>query len=286
MRALGEVNGMNYFAFRATFCQMGGYLGKQVIGPKDPSALNQILQGCSFRATKDDWIDLPKKIYLTRDVEMSPQQQRHYKEMKTEFLTMIAEQEIDANMVITQMLKLQQISSGFIMDASGVAHRIEGPDTKLAVLHEVLEESTGKVLIFTWFRETTRVLGETLRESHRPAMIGGGMVSGQILEQVERFNNDPSCRAMVCQIQSGKYGLTLLGGEGPDRCSTTVFYENSFSLDARLQAEDRNHRIGQDKPVVYVDLVASAIERVAINALRKKQDVAAAVIDNRQLFGV
>jgi SNF2 family DNA or RNA helicase len=80
-------------------------------------------------------------------------------------------------------------------------------------------------------------------------------------------------------VQSAKYGLTLLGGPGADRCATTIFYENDFSLDARIQAEARNHRIGQDQPVVYVDLLTSDIDRVVVRALTKKQDVATSIID-------
>lgn len=285
MRVLGEFSGMNYFVFRNVHCIMGGYLGKQVMGAKDPGALNAILGRVSFRAKKDQWLDLPKRIYTTRQVELTKEQRRHYDNMKKYLITMIENQEIDAQMVITQMLKLQQISSGFMLDENGKAHVIPGGNPKLDVIRETMDEVTGKVLISTWFRESTRVLAEAL-ERHHPVVIQGGMAPDHLTGVKNSFDTDPDCRVMICQIQSAKYGLTLLGGEGDDRCATTIFYENGFSLDSRIQFEARNHRIGQDRPVVYIDIVTSDIDRVVVRALTKKQDVAAAIIDNIKVLGV
>jgi SNF2 family DNA or RNA helicase len=279
-RCLGECSGMNYYVFRNTFCQMGGFLGKQIMGPKKEKVgeLNALLNRVSFRAKKDDWLDLPKQIYTTRHVTMTKEQQKHYNHMKKFLITMIANKEIDAQMVITQMIKLQQISSGFLIDAEHRVHAIPGGNPKLEILDEIMDEATGKVLIFTHFRESTRSIREHLNRFN-PALIEGGMAPEVIRGQRDKFEHCADSRVMVCQVQSSKYGLTLLGGPGEDRCATTVFYENSFSLDSRIQAEARNHRIGQDKPVLYIDLPASDIERVVVKALHKKQDVATAIID-------
>lgn len=278
LRCLGQFSGLNYYAYRNLFCTMGGFMGKQVMGAKDPAALNEILRLISFRAKKDDWLDLPKQIYTTRNIVMSREQQKHYDLMKKYLITKIAEKEIDAQMVITQMLKLQQISSGFIIDETHKVHAIPGGNPKINALDEIMEEATGKVLIFTHFRESTRLVMEHL-EKYIPMVIQGDMSPEELDNSKKAFETRSKCRVMVCQVQSAKYGLTLLGGSGDDRCATTVFYENSFSLDSRIQAEARNHRIGQDKSVVYIDLPASDIERVVVKALRKKQDVATAIVD-------
>jgi SNF2 family DNA or RNA helicase len=280
LRCLNEFSGLNYYVFRNIFCQMGGFMGKQVMGanPGQVATLNGILSRVSFRAKKDEWLDLPKQIYTTRNVTMTKEQEKHYKQMKEFLLTMIANQEIDAQMVVTQMLKLQQISSGFIIDAKHEVHDIPGGNPKLALLDEIMEEASGKTLIFTHFRASTRNVVNHLIKLE-PAVIEGGMTPEELRAQRDRFDKETQCRVLVCQVQTGKYGLTLLGGPGEDRCATTVFYENSFSLDSRIQAEARNHRIGQDKPVLYIDLPASDIERVVVRALHKKQDVATAIID-------
>jgi SNF2 family DNA or RNA helicase len=155
---------------------------------------------------------------------------------------------------------------------------IPGANPKLTALDETLEEVTGKVLIFVMFRHTLSQLVAHLGP-HRAAWLRGDMKPGDIKDQVQRFAGVSECRYMVAQIQSGKYGHTFLGGSGEDRCSTTVFYEHSYSLDNRVQAEDRNHRIGQDRAVVYVDLVGPRVEKMIVKALKNKQNVADAVVD-------
>jgi SNF2 family DNA or RNA helicase len=278
LRCLGEFSGMNYYVYKNVFCKLGGFLGKQVVGVKDPAALNAILNRVSFRAKKDDWLDLPEQIYTTRNVTMTPEQQKHYNEMKKLLITMIKETEVEAQAVITQMLKLQQISSGFLIDAEHRVHQIPGGNPKLSEIEAILEEATGKVLISTYFRASVAALKDRLAE-YQPAVIQGDMTPLDLRMETDRFKKDPACRVNICQVQSAKYGFTFLGEAGEDRCATTIFYENSFSLDSRIQFEARNHRIGQDKAVLYIDLPASPIEKVVVQALQRKQDIASAIID-------
>jgi hypothetical protein len=82
----------------------------------------------------------------------------------------------------------------------------------------------------------------------------------------------------VVQSATGSEGLTLLGGPGDDRCASSIFYENSYALGTRIQAEGRNHRYGQDKPVTYFDLTCSPIDRAIIKALQKKTDLIRSVM--------
>lgn len=278
LRCLGEFSGMNYYVYKNVFCKLGGFMGKQVIGAKDPAALNAILNRVSFRAKKDDWLDLPEQIYTTRNVTMTKEQQKHYDEMKKELITIIKETEVDANIVITQMLKLQQISSGFLIDADHVIHWIPGANPKMDEVHDILEQTSGKVLIATHFRASTAALA-TLLAWYQPSVIQGDMSPLDLRMETDRFRDDPACRVNICQVQSSKYGFTFLGGPEENRCATTIFYENSFSLDSRIQFEARNHRIGQDKAVLYIDLPASPIEKVVVQALQRKQDIASAIID-------
>lgn len=276
-RFLGATGDVNFYSFRNRFCVMGGWQGKQVIGPKNEEELNGFLNEWSFRARKQDWLDLPKKIYSVRHIEMTNDQKRSYKTMKEDFMAMVEGEQVDVTMVLTQMLKLQEIGSGFLMDDEGRSIPLPGTNPKLQVVQEILEETVGKTIIFTYFRYSARLLKNTL--GVQAAVIVGGMPPGDLEIALARFKDDPSCRVLIAQVQSAKYGLTLLGGDDEDRCHTTIFYENSFSLDARIQAEDRNHRIGQDQPVTYIDLIASDIDALAVTALQRKQNVALAVVD-------
>jgi SNF2 family DNA or RNA helicase len=266
---------MNYFAFRNTFCKMGGYLGKQVVGVQNADRLYKIVDANGFRARKQDWTDLPQKIYETREIEMTALQIKHYRELKNDLYTKIQDHEIDAPMMITAMMKMQQVTSGFIMAPDGAILDLEPTNPKLNVTLETLEQIEGKVLIFCVFRRSVALLMKQLE--NRAVQLVGDMPTSFIAEALSEFNGNPRIRYMVCQVQTGMYGHTLLGG---GECSTTIFYENSYSLNARIQAEDRNHRFGQQRSVVYIDLVASPLDRVIIKALQKKIDIANAVVDN------
>lgn len=98
-----------------------------------------------------------------------------------------------------------------------------------------------------------------------------------VTSEKARFNNDPSCRAIIVQTTAGKYGHDLSGIKG-NRCSTMVFYENTYSLDDRQQIEMRNTSAFQDWTNVYLDFVSSPVERRAIDAHTKKESLVTAVL--------
>ena len=90
---------------------------------------------------------------------------------------------------------------------------------------------------------------------------------------IRKFQNDPKCRFLIGTPQTGGYGITLT------QANTVIYYSNSYDLEKRLQSEDRAHRIGQHKPVTYVDLIAEkTVDDKIIKALRKKINIASTVM--------
>ena len=281
LRWCGALNGVNPYAFRNRFAVMGGYMGKQVKGVKNEDELHQILDSCSIRATKDQWLDLPDKIYPSPlEYEMTPKQKTAYKSMLAEFYAEVNGREITAPMVIHQQMKLQQIARGFILHEGVVEELVEPKDNPaINTVVKALENVRGKTLIFAFHGYSVRVLYERLKaEGFNPVALRGGLDKEDIARRKEAFNENASVRAMVLQTTVGYRGHTLLGQAGADRCSTTTFYENTYSLEVRTQAEDRNHRQGQDTGVVYLDLMCSKIDRKPIEAFQRKTNVVDAVI--------
>ena len=286
LKFLGALKGVNFYAFRNRYCRMGGWMGKQVVGPKNESGLSSLLQEWSFRATKDEWTDLPPKLPpVIRKVELSKIESKHYKEMEKDFVTWVKGTEsVEAPQVITKLLKLQQISSGFINDEMGNPVPLVDMPSKAKELQMVLEESSGKVLVFCHFNYSVTLLRDVLAKQYNPALMVSKAMQKEfgvtMQEEKKKFEHDSSCRVFIVQTTTGKYGHTLLGGPGPDRCKNVVFYENSYSLDDRVQAEDRPHRHGQDQPVSYTDLVCSPTDKKAIVALQRKFGVADTIINS------
>jgi hypothetical protein len=283
LRFLGEIEGWNKYAFRNHFCEMGGYMGKQIKNRKNQEELAEIMARCSFRALKKDWWkDAPEKIPVTRDIVLQGAQLEHYKRMESEFWTFVEAKgdtiEIFADQAIHMLEKLQQISRGFIIN-DGVPHDLVPPtkNPALQLARNAALETHGKLIIFAIHRHTVNQLDEAM-QSFSPAVLRGGMTSADIDREKARFNNDPKCRVIIGNEAVMARGHTLLG-DADNRCSTTLFYENSFKAEMRMHAEDRNHRIGQDRAVVYIDLVASRQDKKVIKAVQTKVNLMLALAE-------
>lgn len=278
LRALNQLNGWTSVDFRNRFAVLGGVMGRQVLPEyKNGEELAGILDRCSFRALKKDWrADLPPKTYSTVHLEMTDRQRQHYRTMMEEFYALVDGDDVTAEMVITQMGKLRQISSGILLDGKREYVLEDATTPKLTAAIE-LASGPGKTIVVHHHRLSGRLLIEGMRKAKlEPAYIQGGMKPEDITEQKRRFNDDPTCRALVGQERATALGHTLLGQPG-DRCSRTVFFENSFSLYYRLQVEDRNHRGDQDEPCVCYDLVTSPMDAVVVKSLTAKKDMAASI---------
>lgn len=284
LRALGQLNGWTSVEFRNRFCVLGGFMGKQIMTEtRNGEELARILDSCSFRALKKDWrADLPNKLYATVHLEMTDRQRRYYDQMLDDFYVMIEEtgEDVTAEMVISQMIKLQQIASGFILH-EGRAVELEEP-SKNPKLRAALDlcDGPGKTIVVHYYKESGQLLINALTKAgFEPAYIQGGMTPAEMIEQKRRFNTDPACRVIVGQERAVARGHTLLGQPGNDRCTRTAFFENSYSLYFRLHAEDRNHRGDQDEPCTCYDFVASGIDEKAIEILTAKREMATALDD-------
>lgn len=279
LRALGQLRGMEPTVFKNRFAEKGGFFGKKVVGTCNEEELGRIIDSCTFRALKKDWRkDLPPKVYVPVHLEMTKRQRAHYGTMMEEFYTIIEGQEISADLVLTQMGKLRQISSCMLMD-KGEHWFFEKPgdNPKLKAVLDIIGTSPGKVIVSHFYKPSGDMLFEALhKEGLQPARIKGRMKPEEILEEKRRFNGDPECRVIVGQQDATGRGHTLMGsGLGKDRCHTMVFFENDFSYYWRSQMEDRNY--GRDEAdigsTVY-DLVTSPMDATGVDILTKKKDLA------------
>jgi len=281
LKCAGELRTTNMFAFKHRFATVGGYMGKQITGMKNEDELTAIMKRCSFRALKSDWRDLPPQTDVPVHVEMSPAQVRHYKEMAEEFYTIVSGMDVHADMVLTQLGKLRQISSGFtVQDGHTRLIDPDGKTPKLSATVDLINSGQGKVIVVYHYQDSGRQLFQRLTdEGLNPAMLKGQMKPEDITFTKHVFDTDPGCRVLIAQQTAACMGHTLLGGEGDDRCTRMIFYENNFSLRDRLQMRDRNHRGTQDQPCTYFDLITSKIEEKVIGALSAKKTMADTIDD-------
>jgi len=269
-----------YHPFRTTFCRMGGFKAKKVVGTQNEELLAAKIERYIFRASKADWTDLPPKMYTSRQYKLSPQMASQYKSMEDDFVLWLNETEnVTIDAFITKYIKLAQIQAGFIIKDDGSIVELVPPEEnpRFNLVREIIEETSGKVVVPYIHKYTSHLLLRSL-EDYCPAIIKGGMSPEEIQFNKYRFNNDSECRVILAQMRATKYGHTLLGGEELDRCSTMVFSENSFSLDDRSQVEDRIHRHGQTaNSCLYVDVWGTPLDKRITTALQAKENIAQAV---------
>lgn len=281
LKAIGLCRDQKFWAFRNTYCQMGGWEMKQVVGAKNAVQLASIMAPVVFQAKKADWLpDLPRKDYSIRSYEMSGEQAEQYAQMRDEFLLELENEVVAVDVAVAKYEKLAQIQCGFILNDDGAARELVQAEKnpRLQVLLDLVEEVVGKTVIIYRHRYAHDIL--TLYSGFdQPAYIRGGMKPEEIAAQKERFNCDPDCRIMLGQCDAIKYGHTLLGGEeARNHCSTMIFFESSYSLDTRTQDEDRIHRRGQrGENCLYIDLSGSDLDKRVVRALQKKEDLYEAV---------
>ncbi len=284
LRFIGAISGWNFVSFRNAFCKMGGFQGKQVKGIQNEARLAEILDACSWVARKVDWLKAPGVDYMNKRIEMLPNQWRTYCLMDETFMASLADGEVAADQIVTKLMKLQQIASGFIIDEDGKTHELvalEDNPKILALINLLDNEISTKITIFYHFRYSGAALRLALSR-YNTAWIGGDL---DVIGEKEKFTNDPTCRVMLAQIKAAKYGHNLMASPD-DPCFTSVFYENTYSLDDRSQAEERNQGEGQQCPVTVIDFIAAKRDELVIEALRRKEDIAATVLRYARETGV
>ena len=156
------------------------------------------------------------------------------------------------------------------------------PSNRINVLRDLISEMAAnpKVIIFCRFREDVKQVVEALRldyPDHKSVQFHGDIDSDLRSEAVRSFQEEPTVRFFVATKAAAR-GLTLTAA------TQVVYYSQDFSLEARLQSEDRAHRIGQKSSVVYTNLVArGTVDEKVISALMKKQEIANLVLDRANL---
>ena len=228
----------------------------------------------SYRALKEDCMDLPPKVYEIREVELTPEQRRMYDELVAKAVTELEGQHVVTKNVVSRMLRLHQVVLGHCADETGVVFDV--PSRRVDSLVELLEDHSGAAIIWSSYRREIDKIVARLRGAFGPRSVAEfhGGNRGTRPEEERRFLGDDSeCRFMVSTPAAGGRGNTWV------RPSLAVYCSNSFDLEHRLQSEDRNHRWGQTADrVTYVDLMArGTVEEKIVRALRRKIDLATAI---------
>ena len=275
----------SYYSFQARYCVMHS---KPVSGNRkieyplyfiNLDDLEQKMQSFTYRCLKKDCLDLPPQVWQRRNIFLSNQQRNTYEILKEQARVIIQDKQASITNKLTEISKLQQVCSGFVYSDDGKL--VELDNAKLRELLNILDEIDGKVIIWSTFRYSIELIAKEIAKKYNNNNIVVTLY-GDTKDRpsvVKKFNEDKDCKYLVSNPSVGGYGLTL------NASSIQIFFNNSYNLEERLQAEARNHRKGQtaDK-VTYIDLVAiKTIDEFILKALKNKIQISAQTLNEEVL---
>ncbi len=249
---------------------------RNLVRYKNLERLGAMVDSVGGRVLKEDVLDLPDKLYMKRYFDLSPNQLRAYQSMSETWEVKTDAGEANAMLAIVQLLRFQQIVSGFIVDEDDNLIEFDESCPRLAVLRDIVAETEGKLIIWAKFIHDVDVIMKALKEDKIEAVRYDGSTSHEDRGRaIDRFQ-DETARVFVANPAAAGEGLTL------HAATTVIYYNNSFKLYDRLQSEDRAHRIGQRHAVTYIDvLAAGTVDEKITDALRGKLNVASIITGDR-----
>lgn len=291
-------NYKNFYHFRSHYCVMGGFENKQVVKHINLDKLSKLVAPYVLRRLKKDCMDLPEKLYTQREIALTDESWRRYKELKRDAIITLSQNDmrIEPNGAV-RIMRLAQLTSGIlggfpvageesellsweiVADSSTSTQDLSFEKMQFAIEYLQNESTAQAVIVWCrWRRERERLYealaGYSIGNVYQ---IYGGQSQKERERAVERFSsvNGAGRCILLAQPHAGGLGLNLVAA------TEAVYLSNDFSLSARLQSEDRCHRAGQRHAVTYVDVLATGpngqqtVDHAIIKALRKKEDIAA-----------
>lgn len=280
---LGFPTFTSFRAYYATMIRMNLGPGRpsfdKIVGYRNLNHLTESLRPFSSRILKSECLDLPDKVYEIRQVELSDSQQKAYASLKQTAILQLEQGLLTSTSALTTINKLQQICCGHVKIDD--KQTIDLDSNRVPVLLDLLDElSDHKVVIWCAFQRDVELITWAIREKYgmeRGCVHYYGKTTDEMRRHaIHSFVNNPAVRYFV--------GTQATGGKGIDglqsSCSYAIYYSNPYSLEDRLQSEDRLHRIGQNNKVTCIDLISpGTVDERVLAALKTKKDLSHEVLD-------
>ena len=225
----------------------------------------------AVRFAISDCVDLPPCTVQARDVELSPDQNKAFKEMKQTLQIMASKGPITAANEAVLRLKLLQIACGAIYGPDREIHHVSAAP-RLKVLREIMEQCREKIIVFAPFTSVVSMLSKELRKDYSVEVINGEVSAKQRNEIFSAFMGAVHPRVLVADPGTMSHGLTLTAA------STIVWYAPTDRTEIYLQANKRIDRPGQTKATTIVQLAATAIEREIYKRLEGNESMQGLVL--------
>ncbi len=270
----------SYYSMKTRYCEIrrrkfGNRSFDEIIGYRDLDNLYQRLSKFSSFIKLTDMVDMPEQIQSRVAIELTPEQETHYKTMRKLAIAWIEEHEITAVNALAMLRKLHQIAVGQMRIDEDKYVSI--PNNRLEALSDLMEEANHPFIIWSVYRNSSY---DILKHLGPKKVIAPSVKDSP----EERANKIASWKAgnqqgILLSQASAAHGLTLIEG------LTAVFYSNDFSAERRIQALRRNWRLGQTQKTRVVDFYApNTVEVGILDSLDRKIEIADIAITKKGLI--
>lgn len=239
----------------------------EIVPAKREEMFSKMAPYCHFVKAKE-CIDLPDEIDEYRIIELTTEQKKAYIEMKIGYIAEIKSGNfIVANIILTKLMKLRQITSGFGINDKNEAIPIGSVNPKLNELENLIEECGDKqMIIWCQFHWEIDMIEKILTEKgHCVSMLHGRVPERHRSAHLEYFINGRN-RFLIAHPDSAGHGLTLIN------CNIAIFFSLDYSSEAYIQAKGRIYRKGQRTNCVYFHILArNTIDEDILRILQNKE---------------
>lgn len=226
----------------------------------------------AIRFTRDECFDLPPTTYSTRDVALTAEQKKHYKEIATQMYTEVNEGKVTALNEGVKMGKLVQIACGVVYDNTGKEQVIDA-SPRVEVVKEIIDNTEHKVIVFVPFTAPLLKLAEELSKDYKCAVVYGDVSKSKRDTIFAEFQQMENPRVLIADAGTMSHGLTLT------EAATIIWYAPEVSNDVYEQANGRITRSGQKNNTHIIHIAGSDIERRIYARNRERGKIQGLLLD-------
>ena len=259
--------------FRSRYAVMGGFMNRQIVQWRDLDDLERRFRELAFRVD-DSVLDLPPEMDEVRTAAMEERGAQAYRDMEREYIAQVEEGVITAANAMVKLLRLQQMTSGFVPREDGALVHIDAEKERL--LEELLEDLREPVVVFCRFRSDL----DAVHRASTGALHGSLELSGERDELSRWQRGEEGADVLAVQIQAGGVGVDLT------RARVAIYFSIGFSLAAYLQSRARIRRPPQRRPCLFIHLqIRDSIDETVLRAVEARGDLVDAVLKELKTKG-
>lgn len=264
-----DIDNHSYYQFKQHYCIFGGYSNYEIVGYKHLEDIQKKLDKVMLRRLKKDVLDLPDKLYKTEYLEMTKEQERLYKEVKTDILSQIDLIKSVPNPLVS-LLRLRQVTGNPQLLASDA--QISPKFIRLLELAKELKENNEKFIVFSNWSSMIKSAYDMLSKYMKCEIITGETPQNDRMGIIDNFTNNSNCILGTVGALGTGFNLTA--------ATTIIFLDSPWNRATKVQAEDRAYRIGTKSNVSIITLVCKdSIDERIEEIIYKKGIMSDVIVD-------